>query len=131
MWTRKLLTKLALATVLGGSLAACAVRGQGYVHTPSAGVVYVEESPPPPRRVYVTQRPGYIWVEGRWDRLGSRWVWRDGYYQRARADHRWVDGRWERRGRGHVWVDGRWESRGQWRGDDRRGRHQDHRRRRY
>jgi hypothetical protein len=124
MWTRKLIT-IALAAVLGGSLAACTVRGSGHLRT--TGVVYVEEAPPPPRRVVVVQRPGYVWIEGRWAYNGGRWAWNDGYYQRARADHHWVDGRWERRGRGHVWVDGRWEARGRARGQN-RPRHQDHRR---
>lgn len=128
MWTRKLIAKLALAAGLGGSLAACTVSGRGHLHTPSAAVVYVEESPPPPRRVYVTQRPGQVWVEGRWTMHNGRWLWRDGYYVRARQDQRWVDGSWRRQGRGHVWVEGRWEGRGD--NDRGRARNQDHRGRR-
>ncbi|MEZ4403069.1 MAG: hypothetical protein R3B06_23805 [Kofleriaceae bacterium] len=127
MQTRSLLTRLLLGAALATSLSACTVRGHAWVSTP--GVVVVEERPPPPRREVVVVRPGYIWVDGHWDRRGNRWLWVDGHHERARANAQWVPGRWEARGRGHVWIKGTWKSH-----DDRgrrenrgRARVQDHR----
>ncbi len=85
----------------------CVVRAHGALRV-RPGVVVVNDDPPPPR-VYVPEnRPGYIWVQGRWDRRGNRWEWMDGHWERERANHRWEQGRWERRNNGHVWVEGRW-----------------------
>ena len=91
----------------------CVVRAHGRVNAPPPAVyVEVEEEPPPPRQTVVEVRPGFVFIQGRWDRRGGQWVWRDGYWERERAGHMWVDGRWERRGRRHVWVDGRWQAGG-------------------
>lgn len=111
MEIKNLLGSLAFAGLVATAGSGCVVRAHGHVGAP---VVYaeVEEEPPPPRVVVVDTRPGYIWVEGRWTRNGSRWVWRDGYYERERAGYVWEQGRWERRGRGHVWVEGRWRGGG-------------------
>ena len=82
----------------------CVVRAHGYVHgpPPPVAVVEVEEEPPPPRATVVEIRPGFVFIQGRWDRRGNRWAWRDGYWERERAGYQWDEGRWERRGRGHV-----------------------------
>jgi len=97
----------ALVAALAAGSVGCVVRAHGRVGVPVT-VVEVDEEPPPPR-VYVRDtRPGFIFIQGRWDRRGGRWEWRDGYWERHRAGSRWEDGRWERRGRGHVWVEGRW-----------------------
>jgi hypothetical protein len=105
---KKTLGSLLLAAML---LPACVVRGSGsaYVSGPVA-VVEVEEEPPPPRVVVVETRPGFIWIEGRWHRRGSRWEWNNGHYERQRTNQVWVQGRWDRRGNRHVWVDGRWSA---------------------
>src|SRR5947207_15927101 len=95
---------LLAATLLGGT--GCVVRGRAGVVAeppPPVAVVEVEEEPPPPRVVVVTQRPGYLWVEGRWNRSGGRWIWLDGHYERERVGYVWAPGRWERRGNRHVW----------------------------
>ena len=55
-------------------------------------------------------RPGYVYIQGRWDRNGSQWVWRDGYWDRQRSGYYYEDGRWDRRGNRHVWVEGSWRS---------------------
>ena len=104
------LVALAVASTIAGS-AGCTIRGRGAVYGPQA-VVYVEEDPPPPQVVVTpVSRPGYLWVDGRWDYRGRHWIWVDGFYQPYRANNTWVSGRWERRGpRRNVWVQGRWES---------------------
>jgi hypothetical protein len=101
------------ALVLASSLAAggCVVTAHGQVAAPVA-VVEVDEDPPPPRAVVVETRPGFIFIQGHWDRAGNRWAWRDGYWERERAGYAWEEGRWEPRGRGHVWVEGRWRANG-------------------
>jgi hypothetical protein len=105
----KLLGSLGLVALLGLSSAACLVRGSGYVCAPVA-VVEVEQEPPPPRVVHYEARPGFIWIQGRWNWNGGRWVWADGRYERERVGYIYAPGRWERRGRRHVWVDGRWNA---------------------
>src|SRR5437899_3899905 len=90
----------------------CAVRARGYVSAPVA-VAEVEDDPPPPRVVVVPEnRPGSVWIEGRWMWSGGQWQWRDGYYERERTGYIYEQGRWEPRGRGHVWVEGRWREGG-------------------
>ena len=99
-----------------GSFAAlgtgCVVRARGgvYAEEPQGEYVEVEEEPPPPRTTVVEVRPGFVFIQGRWERRGGQWVWRDGYWERERVGHVWVEGRWERRGRRHVWVEGRWQA---------------------
>ena len=110
MTRKNLLGSLGLALFLGG----CVVHGSGgaYVSGPSVAVVEVEEEPPPPRVVHYEYRPGFIWIEGRWNWRGGQWVWMDGYYERERVGYVYAPGRWERRGRRHVWVEGRWNAGG-------------------
>ena len=104
-----LIKNIFVGLVLSSSLGACMVEGHARVVEPAPiAVVEVDEEPPPPRTVVVETRPGYIWIEGRWDRVGGRWAWRDGRYERERAGSMWEAGRWERRGNRHVWVEGRW-----------------------
>jgi hypothetical protein len=103
------LGSFALVAALAAGSVGCVVRAHGRVHVPVA-VVEVEEEPPPPRVYIRDTRPGFVFIQGRWDRRGGRWEWRDGYWERQRAGHAWEDGRWERRGRGHVWVEGRWRA---------------------
>lgn len=120
-----------VGVLIVGSLSACTVRGRasGGYYGPSAGVVVYDAPPSPPPRRHVAVRPGYIWIEGRYDYNGGRYVWRDGYYERERRGHVYRPGRWQRQGRGHVWVDGRWDARGSQQSRDRgRGRVRDHRR---
>jgi hypothetical protein len=103
------LTSLLLATTLFGGAAGCVVRARATVPAPVA-VVEVDEEPPPPRAVVVEPRPGFIYIEGRWDRSGGRWVWLDGHYERERVGYVWGPGRWDRRGNRHVWVEGSWRA---------------------
>jgi hypothetical protein len=94
------------------TMAGCYVDGQagvqGTVVAP-APVVEVDVAPPPPPPARVVEvRPGFIYVEGRYEWRGGRHVWVDGRYERERRGYRYVQGRWDRRGRRPVWVEGRW-----------------------
>jgi YXWGXW repeat-containing protein len=105
------LGSLALAGLCALPSIGCVVRGHAQVVAPApVAVVEVEEEPPPPRAVVVETRPGFVWIEGRYERRGRQWAWIDGRWERERAGHVWVQGRWERRGNRHVWVEGRWEA---------------------
>lgn len=111
----KKLSSFLIVTFLAGAATGCVVRTRGAVRVAPVAVVEVEEAPPPPRRVVVQSRPGFIWIEGRWAHRGGRYVWIDGRWETERRGYRWVQGRWERRGRRHVWVEGRWEGGGGYR----------------
>jgi hypothetical protein len=107
------LGSLMIAASLVGGAAGCVVRGHaGFVAPAPVAVVEVEEEPPPPRAVVVETRPGYIFIEGRYERRGRQWVWMDGRWERERSGYYYEQGRWENRGRGHVWVDGGWRGGG-------------------
>lgn len=106
------LAVLGLITVSG-----CVVRTRGHVRVRPAvvvvdpapvGVVVVQSEPPPPRYVQVEQRPGFIWIQGRWDWRGNQWYWLDGHWERQRSRHVYHPGQWQRRNNGYVWVEGRW-----------------------
>jgi hypothetical protein len=105
------IASFALAAITAVGSTGCVVRARGTVSGPPPAYVEVDEEPPAPR-VWITEtRPGYVYVQGRWERRGGRWDWRDGRWERERANQGWVDGRWERRGNRHVYVEGRWEAR--------------------
>jgi hypothetical protein len=94
-----------LAAMLSGmtpALSGCVVHGAAYA---------VYEAPPPPRRVVVYSRPGYIWVQGRWIWSSGRYYWRDGYWLRERQGYTYVQGSWVNRSGRYVWVEPRWEVR--------------------
>jgi hypothetical protein len=90
-----------------GLAAGCLVQGEAQVTT----VPVVEDAPPPPKVTVVEVRPGFVWIEGRYERVGRSWRWRDGYYERERVGYVWVQGRWERQGQRHVWIEGHWRHR--------------------
>lgn len=89
----------------------CVVRGSAGVRVaPPVAVVEVDSEPPPPRYEEVVVRPGFVWVQGRWNYEGGRWVWMNGRYERERAGYMYAPGRWEQRGNRHVWVEGEWRA---------------------
>ena len=107
------LGSLLLTATLLGTAGGCVVEARGHVAAPApVAVVEVEEEPPPPRAVVVETRPGFIFVQGRWERRGGRWVWNDGHWERERSGYVWEPGRWETRGRRHVWIEGSWRTSG-------------------
>ena len=66
-------------------------------------------APPPPRVVYVAQRPApdpaYVWVDGYWYPVNHRYVWHDGYWTRPPyPGARWVPARHD----GRMFFEGYW-----------------------
>lgn len=97
-------TPIALALVVG---AGC---------TGSSTVVIRDDlrdgAPPAARAERVDYRPGYIYVQGHWQRADrERWVWMPGYYERERPGYVYIEGRWENDRGGHHWNDGEWRRR--------------------
>jgi hypothetical protein len=69
---------------------------------------YTDYAPPPPRETVVYNRPGYVWVTGRWARVGPRWNWRRGYWVRQRPGLVFAQPRWDRVGNRWVYRPGGW-----------------------
>ena len=101
---------VALGLVIGSGLAAsgCVVRGSGSAHVGVSTTPVVYQEPPAPQVESVIQRPGYVWVKGRWDWRGNQWVWIGGHWERERRGYQWAEGRWERRGNSWHWIEGTW-----------------------
>lgn len=100
-----LLLALALGVGAVGS-AGCVVRGRA-----TGAFVYTDHTPPPPRRVVVAARPGWVWVEPYWAWNGATYVWTDGYWLEERPNEVWVQGVWVRRGPRWGWHPGHWRAR--------------------
>jgi hypothetical protein len=60
----------------------------------------------------VTYQPGYVYIQGHWERRGRHWQWQPGYYERERTGYVYIEGRWRNQGDRWVWVDGGWRRRG-------------------
>jgi hypothetical protein len=104
MKVRNVIGSLAFAMLAGG----CVVSGSAHVRP--VAVVEVDSEPPPPQYEEVQVRPGFVYMQGRWNWEGGRWVWMSGRYERERAGQMWAPGRWEARGGRHVWVEGEWRA---------------------
>jgi len=91
------------ALLTGLALTGCA-HGYGYYNA------YV--GPPAPYAVGpvgYAPAPGYVWVDGFWDRRDGRWAWAQGYWARPPRQHaHWERPRWERHGNGWRFHQGRW-----------------------
>ena len=83
-----------------------------YYDAGSGTIVYVDETPPPPRSevvIGVAPSPAHVWVGGYWARQAGSWYWVDGrWISRPRPGVVWVPGHWDRHPRGYVWVSGHW-----------------------
>ncbi|MBK7535960.1 MAG: YXWGXW repeat-containing protein [Myxococcales bacterium] len=75
---------------------------------PANNGMYPTAPPPTPRAETYQARPGFLWINGRWDWVGGRWEWIDGHWERERANQQWSAGRWELRGNYYVWIEGSW-----------------------
>jgi len=77
----------------------------------SGNVVYVDETPPPPRAEKdrgPAPSPHHVWIDGYWTRRGPAWVWIEGRWA-PKPGAVWVPGHWEYRPRGMEWVSGYWQ----------------------
>jgi hypothetical protein len=104
--------------IAGGALLASGCTDAVYFHDHDRGPytvtqdrVWVTEAPPPARyEVVRRERPGYVWVNGRYRHDGRRYYWQDGHYERIpRRNAHYVPGRWEHRDKGYIWIEGRWD----------------------
>ena len=108
---KNLLSRSLFAVVLAGSSLAlaggCVATGRYH-----AGVAVASE-PPPPRYETYDPRPGYVWVDGRWDwdSGADEWVWYDGYYEPERTGYVYVRGNWVNHGDRYIYERPRWQSR--------------------
>ena len=103
--TRRILSTLGLAALLGTTLPSCVIAARGHVAT---GAVVAYDQPPPPREEAYQQQAGYVWVHGNWTWQGGQWVWIDGHVERERSGYAWQDGKWEPRNGSWHWVEGSW-----------------------
>ena len=82
MMKRTIFSTLGLALLIGSVAPGCVVRARGTMTAGGTGVVYQE--PPAPRMdMPSSQRPGFIWVSGRWTWSGNQWAWMDGHWERC------------------------------------------------
>lgn len=120
-------TRLRLATVVvlaGASLlSACIVVPSGRRYATEGR--YVDEGPyanggevvmvAPPQPQYevvgVAPVPGYIWIGGFWNWIGSRHLWIGGRWEAPRQGYGYVPHRWQQDRRGWRSEPGRWERR--------------------
>jgi hypothetical protein len=78
---------------------------------PRAGIVYVQQAPPP-RLVEVIGAPpsrAHIWIEGHHEWRGRDYVWIPGRYEVVPRGYRQYEaGRWVHERAGWYWREGRW-----------------------
>jgi len=106
---RNLISRLVLGAALVGSMSAAGCYATASTRPAHVYVATeVRTAPPRPRVVRVRARPGYVYVQGRWEYDGYDWRWREGYYVRERPGYVYNQGRWDRRGDHYVWIQGAW-----------------------
>lgn len=96
----------AIGMAIAALASACVVSGSGTMSATTTPVVY--SAPPSPRDEPITERPGQVWIRGRWDWRDGDWVWIGGRWEAERRGRTWSDGRWERRGNQWHWIEGTW-----------------------
>lgn len=102
--------QLVLIGLVAGSLGGtgCVARTQARVEI---GARSAPEAPPSATEVYFEEKPGHVWVHGRWARQNNQWIWQPGHYEAERPNMVWLNGYWDRRDGKFVWVEGRWAQR--------------------
>jgi len=100
--SRRALVVAAIALLAAG----CAVNPR-----PRAGVVYVQQGPPPRVVEVIGPAPSraHVWVPGHHEWRGGSYVWIAGRYEQPAAGfRRYEPGRWVHTRSGWYWTDGRW-----------------------
>ncbi|HEY4240249.1 MAG TPA: hypothetical protein VGM88_10550 [Kofleriaceae bacterium] len=64
--------------------------------------------PPAARYERHVDRPGQVWIGGRYEYRGGRYEWVGGRYEGARRGYSWHEPRWEMRDGVYVNVPGEW-----------------------
>jgi hypothetical protein len=74
-----------------------------------AGVVYIPEPPPAPKKDVKSPRPHpkAVWVDGHWKWAGNHYQWVPGHWVKNPKGH-WVAGHWKKTPRGWKWAKGHW-----------------------
>src|SRR5438552_14026051 len=91
MMRRSLFTLLAAAAVTAPMLMAAPAEAQIDFN------VNIATAPPPPRYEIVPgPRAGYVWAPGHWHWDGHHHVWAAGHWEVVRPGYRYVEPRWER-----------------------------------
>ena len=102
---------LTAATVVAASavLAACiVVPAQPYY---GSGPVAVAPPAPQMEVIAVAPGPGFFWIGGYWNWVGSRHVWTGGHWEAHRPGYHWTPHQWHRDGSGWRAAPGRWDRR--------------------
>jgi hypothetical protein len=60
-------------------------RANGGVTVTVSGGAYPSSAPPARRAETAGNRPGYVWIYGRWDWRNGQWAWIDGHWEHARS----------------------------------------------
>ena len=72
---------------------------------------YYAYGPPPPRVEYYGSAPGpgFVWIDGYWNRGAGGWVWVGGQWSRPPRPHgHWVRGHYVRRHGENRYEPGHW-----------------------
>jgi hypothetical protein len=90
------------------ALAGCV--GSARITATSSSTLVVKRAPPQPlvEAAATTERPGFVWIGGRWAWQNESWQWLGGRWEKERTGRSWRAGRWERRGDEWHWVEGEW-----------------------
>jgi hypothetical protein len=90
------------------ALSACT--GTARITTTTHAGIVVYKAPPQPmvEEAAKAERPGFVWVSGRWDWQQGSWQWIGGRWEKVRTGHAWREGRWEQRGQQWHWIEGEW-----------------------
>jgi hypothetical protein len=73
------------------------------------GVVMVAPPPPEVETIGVPPQPGYVWIGGYWNWVGTRHEWVAGHWSAPRPGRHWVAYEWVRQGDGWKLHPGHWE----------------------
>lgn len=106
---RNLRQKLLLAGLIASAVSATACTSGAVTYRAPRGYATVYTAPPDPYDYYYVDRPGYVYIQGRWIWDGGDWRWIDGRYVRARPGYVYHQGYWGYDGGRYVWRPGGWQ----------------------